>query len=248
MFFTCAAYWLGPTPVAEARLAIDRLRREARGPLEEGATATADGGLLAMQGHFDEARQLLRRTRQTFREFGLALYASGESLPAGMVELAAGDFEAAARLLGEGAAELREMGETGYLSTNLAVLATRSTSLGRYDEAGEPPRSRANEMTQSGLMSPPESAGARLSAACSHGGVWSTRPFSLAREAIGWAETTDSLPSIADAYASYAEVLRLAGRNEEAVAKLEHALDLYERKGHRPFAERARATLAELRG
>ena len=69
----------------------------------------------------------------------------------------------------------------------------------------------------------------------------------LARDAIAWVETTDSLQSIADVYADYAEVLRLAGRFSEAAEALEHALELYERKGHRPFAERTRAELTALR-
>ena len=197
-----------------------------------------------MQGHFDEARQLLRRTRQTFREFGLALFASGESLPGGMVELAAGDFEAAARLLGEGAAELREMGETGYLSTNLACLGDALYRLGRYDEAEEA-ASESKRTTQAGdVASETGWRSVRARVLARRGEL--DEALSLAREAIAWSETTDSLPSIGDEYASYAEVLQLAGRNAEAVAALEHALELYERKGHRPYAERTRAALAEL--
>jgi hypothetical protein len=65
----------------------------------------------------------------------------------------------------------------------------------------------------------------------------------LAREAIAWAETTDSNQSIGEAYADYAEVLHLAERDAEAVEALEHALELYVQKGHRPFAERMRAEL-----
>jgi hypothetical protein len=42
-------------------------------------------------------------------------------------------------------------------------------------------------------------------------------------------------------------VLRLAEQNDEAAAALAHALELYEVKGHAPFADRARTALAELR-
>jgi hypothetical protein len=56
------------------------------------------------------------------------------------------------------------------------------------------------------------------------------------REAVRWAKTTESIVHIGDAYASEAEVLRLAGRDEEVVAALEHALELYERMGHLPFS------------
>ena len=43
-----------------------------------------------------------------------------------------------------------------------------------------------------------------------------------------------------------AEVLRLAGRAEEAVSVVEQAVALFERKGIVPAAEAARSLLAEL--
>jgi class 3 adenylate cyclase/tetratricopeptide (TPR) repeat protein len=244
VFFTCAAYWFGPVPVAEARSAIARLRREARGPLDEAAMANTEGGLLAMEGNFEDARERLRLARQTYRDFGLTLNESGVLLGGGIVELAASDFAAAEDLLAQGATELRRMGETAYLSTHLAYLGDALYRLGRYDEADRAAL-ESERMTQAGDVASEagwRSVRARVLARRGE----HDQAVRLAREAIDWVETTDSVPMIADQYEAFAEVLRLAGRDEEAVDALEHALELYERKGHRPFAERTRAQMAEL--
>jgi RNase H-fold protein (predicted Holliday junction resolvase) len=68
----------------------------------------------------------------------------------------------------------------------------------------------------------------------------------LAREAVEIAEATDMLQATGDTYLYLAEVLRLAGRTEEAVDSLEVALALFERKGVLPLIELTRASLLEL--
>ena len=66
----------------------------------------------------------------------------------------------------------------------------------------------------------------------------------LAREAVAIGEPTDLLNDQADALLDLAEVLRLAGRAEEArVAALE-AAKRFERKGNLPSLERAREAAA----
>jgi len=68
----------------------------------------------------------------------------------------------------------------------------------------------------------------------------------LAREAVELAETTDSLNWRGDARRDLAEVLRLAGRTQEAADAARSALSLYEQKGNVVMAGRARAVLDEL--
>jgi hypothetical protein len=73
---------------------------------------------------------------------------------------------------------------------------------------------------------------------------WKTdRAEPLAREAVGWAEQTDSLRGQADAYLDLAEVLALGHRGAEAATAAEHAAELYERKGIPGMAERARGMI-----
>ena len=68
----------------------------------------------------------------------------------------------------------------------------------------------------------------------------------FAREAVGYAEGTEFLDYHADALLVLAEVLRLAGRPEEAASALEEAVALYERKGNVVSAAKARALLEEV--
>ena len=65
----------------------------------------------------------------------------------------------------------------------------------------------------------------------------------LAREAVAFAGQSDFLIAHADALMDLAEVLRLAGRPDEAADAVARALTLYEAKGNLVMAERARAAL-----
>jgi tetratricopeptide (TPR) repeat protein len=238
-------HWLGPTPVAEARAATAALRDDVRGPVEEAALSSEEGVLLAMEGSFDEARSILERARRTYDEFRLEMYAHGIALQRSFVEFAASDLTAAEHVLRESCDRFRAMGETGYLSTNVGYLGQALYRLGRYDEADEAAR-ESQDLTQKGdAASETLWRSLRAKVLARRGRPDEALP--LAREAIAWAETTDSIQAIGDAYADYAEVLRLAERDAEAVEALEHALELYVQKGHQPFAERTRAELAELR-
>jgi tetratricopeptide (TPR) repeat protein len=245
-YFLFVAFFAGPAPVAEGRAAIARLRRESMGPLGEAGVTNAEGLLLAMEGRFDEARPLVDRARRTYEELGLAVKAHGTLLGAAFVERAAGEVEAAERALREGSDGLRAMGETGYLSTFLGFLGEALYLLGRYEEADEAAR-ESERLTQPGDTASEtlwRSVRSRLLARRGE----ADEALRLAREANAWIETTDALVSTADQYVTYAEVLRLAGRDAEAVAALERALELYERKGHLPLVERTRASIAALRG
>jgi hypothetical protein len=68
----------------------------------------------------------------------------------------------------------------------------------------------------------------------------------LARESIALSKPTDTLIDIGEAAFALAEVLRLAGRIDEAAAAGTAALDAWERKGIAGYVERANALLAEL--
>ena len=66
----------------------------------------------------------------------------------------------------------------------------------------------------------------------------------LAGEAVELAQETDALTMSAKANLALAEALRTAGREEDARAAAEHALDLYGEKGHTVGESRAAAVLA----
>jgi tetratricopeptide (TPR) repeat protein len=72
------------------------------------------------------------------------------------------------------------------------------------------------------------------------------RAESLAREAVRMGEPTDLVNTRADALSDLAEVLALAGRREEALAALEEAAQLYERKGNLTALRRAHSAAERL--
>jgi Tfp pilus assembly protein PilF len=65
---------------------------------------------------------------------------------------------------------------------------------------------------------------------------------------VAYAETSDFLPSHAEATLGLAEVLELRGRRSEALDAIRLALDLHERKGNVLAANRARTALRQNPG
>ncbi|MBI2237950.1 MAG: tetratricopeptide repeat protein [Actinobacteria bacterium] len=70
----------------------------------------------------------------------------------------------------------------------------------------------------------------------------------LARSAVGLGERIDFINDRADAWLDLAEVLRLAGKSDEAADAVRQALEFYGQKGNVPSAGRARALLEEISG
>jgi Flp pilus assembly protein TadD len=68
----------------------------------------------------------------------------------------------------------------------------------------------------------------------------------LAREAVDVGDRTDYLDDRGRLWMRLGEVLRTAGKNEEAAGALGRALELWERKGNVVSAERARRELPDL--
>jgi tetratricopeptide (TPR) repeat protein len=68
----------------------------------------------------------------------------------------------------------------------------------------------------------------------------------LGSEAVDLLEGSDGLDTRGDVLVNRAEVLRIAGRIDDAKADMRKALALYEQKGNVVSAGRARAALDEL--
>jgi tetratricopeptide (TPR) repeat protein len=74
------------------------------------------------------------------------------------------------------------------------------------------------------------------------------RAQELAHEAVRLAEQTDALDAHGEALLDLAEVLRRTGRPGDAAQAVQEAARLFQRKGNRPAAEQAAATLRDLEG
>lgn len=153
----------------------------------------------------------------------------------------AGNHEAAApawRVICDG---IEAQGNVTVLSTFAPNLGRSLCMLGRYDEA-EP-------LAQVGRdLGDEQDAATQMlwrqvqALVCSHRGQHEDAER-LAREAVTIGERTDSLIWQADALCDLAEVLERMGREQEAAAALQKALERFERKKNLAMAAQVRQRL-----
>jgi class 3 adenylate cyclase/tetratricopeptide (TPR) repeat protein len=201
-------------------------------------------GALAMLGRIDEARETVATMRSELADRGGgASLATMLVIAASEVELVAADYARAAELAAE-ACKLHEADAAeGFLFAGAAeMLAQALYGLDRLEEAdtwakragalaaGDPSSTHGRPVEAKVLARRGEHAAA----------------VRLAREVIEILASTDVLNEQGNAFTDLADVLLLAGREGDAVAALEQALERYERKGNVVSAERTRSRLTEL--
>jgi predicted ATPase/DNA-binding SARP family transcriptional activator len=240
------AGFYGPTPVTEAARRCEELLAR---PLEQrritAAAYRALAGLRAMEGDFDEARRLAREDRAILEDLGLKLAAAMAAQEHGLVEILAGDADAAEQELRAGYAALEEIGETSIFANLVAMLAQVLYGQGRDDEALRFSEIGEDATARDDLAPQVQWRAVRAKLLARAGDV--DEGERLAREAVALAEgTPDFLLLRADALSDLAEVLAARGDAAPAVQPLEKALELYEQKGNVVSASAARRRLADL--
>lgn len=234
----------GPMPVgAGIAMCEDVLARSPDSPWITGAMCHVLAHLRARWGQFEEARELVRRYRETRRDFGwMAAYWEAAEV-AGDVEMLAGGVERAVEVIEEAFVRYREL--TGEDSEILAAwwLARALYQADRLDDAERIARVAIN-------ASPPLShhLGLGVLAAVLARRGQLEEAEAMAREATAFFEGTDYLTDHATVLLDLAEVLRISGRTPEAADAVRQAVDLYERKEDRVSAGRARQLLSEMSG
>ena len=237
-----SALW-GPVPVAEGiRRCKEILERTQGNSLVQANCHIRLAGLEAMRGRFSEARARVAQARAILTEFGLTYFLAHSRDVAALVETLAGNPAGAETELRASYEELQEMGEKTFLAENAAQLAQALYAQRRYDEAERFVRVSENASpgrAQKAYWGPMRAK--LLARRGDHAGA-----EALARESVAiWAQR-DNLLWHGYALMDLAEVLRLAGRGNEAVPVVEQAVELFERKGIVAPAEAARSLLAEL--
>ena len=235
----------GPLPVAEGLEWLERLL--AAEPENRTLDANLSGFvtvLEAMSGRFELARRHIADTRALASDLGLRWQGAVQELLSGYVELLAGDPVVAERDMRAADRAFREIGEGWFLSTVAVDLPRAVYEQGRYDDAfallgaiDENPAPTDSEwlIKRTGVPARVLARRGRFEEA-----------ERLAREGVAVAANCEFVVLHADVLLDLAEVLRLAGRPDEAEAATAEAVNIYERKGNVAAAERARA-LAETR-
>jgi tetratricopeptide (TPR) repeat protein len=198
--------------------------------------------LLAMLGRFDEAWASAREASERLRELAPAL--NDAELALASIAAHEGNYELAARHLGEFCDFLEQHGQRAILSTVAGMSGRVLCALGRYDEAEERARQgrELGEEHDVATQSLWRQVQARVD---SHRGRHAEAE-ALAREAVALNEQTDALSFQGAAHHDLAEVLLAAGKTDEAVASFHEALDRYERKMNLAEAAKVRARIASL--
>jgi class 3 adenylate cyclase/tetratricopeptide (TPR) repeat protein len=198
--------------------------------------------LYAMAGNSERARAHARSSAAAYAELGLPH--SGPEEAAGIVEMLGGDPAAAEHHLRRGYELHARFGETGFLSTFAANLAHALHAQGRDGEAEEFTRisegaAAADDVVSQFLW---RSARAKVLARRKE----FEEAEALAREAVRIAGETGYILWGADTLMDLAEVLRAAGRVDEAILPIQDALARYEAKCDVVSSAKARALLTEL--
>jgi len=224
--------WAGPTPAEQGIARCQELLERVQGDKKAMSSALfSQAGFEAGLGRFDEARQLLGRARGLLQEVALTVWMAGPLAQfIGWVELLAGDPAAAERELRWGHEQLREIGEVSWLSTVVAILAEAIYAQGRYEEA-----ERFTQVSEEAAGT--EDVYTHVLWRSVRGKILARQgqfegAERLARESVAMSEQTDFLHLRWHALMSLAEVLRLAGRAQEAGPLFNQAIRLAQQKGN----------------
>jgi tetratricopeptide (TPR) repeat protein len=239
-----ASLYIGPADVADGIRRCQRLLAHA----DRGGQANVlvfQAGLEAMAARFDIARELATRAQAIYEELAWTEKISANCAAiAADIELLAGNYFGAERLLRANCERLELAGDRARLATQAAQLGEALYRQDRFDEAH-----RWSEVSEACAAT--DDASAQFSwRALRAKGLARRRALdeanALAQRAVEIAAGTDALSQHAHVLLDYAEVLCLAGRADEAAATAESAVRLLERKGNMAAIQNVR--LPEVAG
>jgi len=238
--------WFGPQPIdAGIRLCEQTLAEAETEPGLASVATQVLGVLYGFLGEFDRGRALLEDADARQLDLGMQIArAAGTSMMRASLEMLAGDYEAAERVVRPSLEILVEAGEKGYYSTGLGYLAEAVYSQGRYEEAEQLALAADEAGGADDVETQRLSLGVRAKVLARKGE--SAEAERLVRRVIELLEPTDTLTGKAEALLALTEVLELTGRRGEAAAAAHEAAGLYAAKGAEVGVRAAEARAAEL--
>lgn len=244
-FLAAAAFW-GPMPVDEAIqlcTSISSSRPDDR--LLQAKCMRSLSALHAMKGDFDQARALVAESRTLHMELGQLLSLAHSSQYFGLVEMMAGDHEAAITLLRAGLDALVEMGDEAFSSTQSALLARALHSAGRLDEAFEMTlKSEQTADPAESSLSEAEWGPTRIRVLAARGEL--QEAARLGERVIEAAQRVEDVICAGNCLTSVAELFGIARQPDRARTFYTDALVIYEAKGAQPLANEVRERLETL--
>jgi class 3 adenylate cyclase/tetratricopeptide (TPR) repeat protein len=237
----------GLTPIDTALARIDEIARLTTGASRVDVTLLRCRAELELAlGRRESAIEFADAAAQLAQDLGLALALhTGIARVRGRLASEAGDLPTAERLLRNAADALDDMGDVGHLVSMLPYLADALYELGRIEEIADTIDRATPTVIDDDLDGRVGMRRARAKLHASRSDL--DQAERVIREALELVERTDFLPLHCEVLSDLADLLLLLERPAEAIATLETALALHERKGATGYAERTRVRLAGLR-
>jgi class 3 adenylate cyclase/tetratricopeptide (TPR) repeat protein len=238
-----AAHW-GPMPVAEGVMRCDRVADETADRYLVSFSRLVKSFFLTMADEWDEGRALLAESRSQLEELGQHVNVESTRMAVARNAFVAGRLRESEDELRLGYARLEQMGERGFLSSTAAILAVVLCAQGRHEEA-------ARYVQQARELGAEDDVTTEVYWRCAQAEVWASQgkfpeAFGLLDEAQEAIDATDYFGDSASTLMSRAVVENASGNTGAARSALEHALELFERKGHVSAANRTRELISAL--
>jgi predicted ATPase len=234
----------GPRPVPEAYDRCSELLGEVAGRPELEAMVTAClAWLEASRGRAEEARRFAALAEKALEEHGPVFGYVMFSLVFAHILLE--DRAAAEGMLRTGHETLRSMGRGGHYAAGALLRARFSYDNGQYDDAERFVEEAARHSRANDVWNRSQDLGTRAKLLARAGDPSGAQR--LAREAVAFAGSGDFVISQVYALEDLAEVLRLAGRYDEAIDAMDDVVELHERRENVTGAAAARKTIEGLR-
>ena len=231
----------GPTPVAEAIDRCERMLDQVLGDRHaEGIVHGYVATLVAMQGAFERARELVASARTLLGGLGLEVEGALVAIEAWRIEILAGDLAAAESKLRLAYDALDAVGEKYILSTVAGHMARTQYALGRFDDAERMGTLVEELATEDDIDTQAMWRCARAKMLARQGSF--AQAETLAREALEILAPTDGVLLKFGALLDLAEVLRLAGVWTWRGPRYEEARALAELKGSAVMSSAARGS------
>jgi class 3 adenylate cyclase/tetratricopeptide (TPR) repeat protein len=239
-WWIAAALFFGPTPASECEANLLAAEARTRGTRSaEAAFHRAYARVLTIQGRFDEARASIRAWEEIERELGRTMrLASIAGHYLGPLEMAAGRYAEAVEAGRTGFEAQSSLGDRGYSATVAGVLAHALLMVGDDAEAERFAREAVGRSADDDLEPKMSGNGAIGVALARQGNVAEGERH--ARLGVDVARGTDYSVNLAEALVDLAEVLAIGGRRDEALALVDEAITVLERKEAWALVDRAR--------
>jgi tetratricopeptide (TPR) repeat protein len=234
----------GYMPAADGLRECNALLAEYAGTSVEPWLRKARAKHLSFFGDEDAWRAEDDTGQELFGQFGNELMRSAAGMSAADHEMRSGHLTEAESAVRDSVKRLERLGERGFLSSTIGILAEVLYRQGKLDEADDWAR-RAQDLAAKDDFDPQFRSCAVQARVIARRGDF-TEAERLAREALAIAESTDWHMARGETAAALGEVLELAGREDEARSFYEQALVSFERKGSLPDIKTTKQRIADL--